>query len=670
VATSLFALTWQACGVGLALLVLSLASLSLADLEALAPVLPMIVAIVVVGELRPIVMTRLIGNPVSISLAFAFAALYLWGFATAALLLAGSVLLSEVLQRKPPWKMAFNVGQYTISLATAWLVMLVCGQTPSPTTPLGDVQGSDLWWIPMTWVAYHLVNLALVGGLAADGGQTWWESFTEEFWFYTIATLAVLALSPLVAIVAVASPGSWLLLPLVLLPLLAVQRTAQMSREREHQALHDPLTGLPNRVLLADRIEQALARNTRQRGRVAVLFLDVDLFKVVNDGLGHAAGDALLIELSRRLSHVVRPGDTLARFGGDEFVLVCEDVPDDQVLGIAERVAEAVRAPWEIDGRPTNVTASIGIALAPFDVSVDAETLLRDADAAMYEAKGAGRARAVVFDEGMHRKAAARLDAAFGLREALARDELRVCYQPIVDVRSGATVGLEALVRWQHPSRGLVGPDQFIPVAEDTGLIVPIGRWVLRRAVDRLALWRRRVPGADRLWVAVNLSAGQLQGGHLHDVVRGALASTGVPASSLRLEITESVVMTEGGEGVAAMTALRDLGVALAIDDFGTGYLSLSYLKRLPVTTLKIVRRFVDGLGGDDPSDVSIADAIVAMGRALGLDVVAEGVETEAQLAMLRRLGAPHAQGFLWSRPLAEEHVLDWLRDHVIAPVR
>jgi diguanylate cyclase (GGDEF)-like protein len=663
---SLFALTWQFCTVaGWALVVLCAARLSPGAESAMGAPFFMLAALVVLGELRPIVMTRLVGNPVSMSLAFVFATMYLWGFYPAALLMATAVGLGELLQRKPLYRLTFNVGQYVLSLGAAWLVMVLAGERPTPYDVNLESAASDLLWIVGTWVVYHLVNLAFVGGLAEDGGQTWWESFSEEFWFYTVAAFAVLALSPLVAIVAVAGPESWLFLPLLAVPLLAVQRAAEMSREREHQALHDPLTDLPNRALLADRIEQVLARSARQPGRVAVLFLDIDQFKVVNDGLGHARGDELLGQVAARLQAVVRPGDTLARFGGDEFVIVCDDIPDDRVGDIATRIADALRHPFALGGLPVSVSASIGIALSTVDS--DADSLLRDADLAMYRAKDAGRDRAVLFDAGMHLEAANRLDLETGLRSAVDRGELRLYYQPVVRLDDGAPIGVEALLRWQHPQRGLLLPGDFIGVAEATGLIIPIGAWVLREALTQVQRWRRDLPDAADLWVSVNISGKQIDHPGLVGDVHRALELSAIPPPCVRLEVTESVVMGEADGTMPAASALRDLGVQLAIDDFGTGYSSLSHLKRLPVTTLKIDRSFVDGLGGDDPFDPPIADAIISMARALGLDVVAEGVETPAQLATLRGLGAKYAQGYLWSPPLPAAEIPAWLEARAAA---
>ena len=336
----------------------------------------------------------------------------------------------------------------------------------------------------------------------------------------------MLALSPLVAAVAVAQPYSWTLLPLVLLPLIAVQRTAQMSREREHEALHDPLTGLPNRLLLADRIEHGLAREGRSGGHLVLVFLDLDMFKVVNDGLGHAAGDALLVEVAHRLGSVVRAGDTLARFGGDEFAILFEDVPDAEVGDLATRVTSCLGAPLHFQGREVTVTASIGVARATADST--ALTMLRDADAAMHRAKAAGRDRVVHFHTDMHRQDTARLDTEAELRLALDRGELCAHYQPVVDVATETIIGVEALVRWQHPQRGLLLPGEFIPLAEETGLIVPLGLWILDHALTQAQRVRQR-PQPRNLWVAVNLSARQLHTPDLVDQVAHATGTNGHP---------------------------------------------------------------------------------------------------------------------------------------------
>jgi diguanylate cyclase (GGDEF)-like protein/PAS domain S-box-containing protein len=431
----------------------------------------------------------------------------------------------------------------------------------------------------------------------------------------------------------------------------------QVESELAHQAFHDPLTALPNRALLTDRITQALAR--RSAGAVTALFLDVDQFKVVNDSIGHAAGDELLVLVAQRLQAVVRPGDTLARFGGDEFVIVCDGMAEADVELLGARVAEAVRAPFALDGREVTVTVSGGIATA--GAGCDAESLLRNADAAMYQAKARGRNCVVVFDDAMHRQATERLDTELQLRHALGRGELVVHYQPLLELPSGRVTGVEALVRWQHPVRGLLTPAAFMELAESTGLVVDIGEWVLETALVQVQRWRTSLPGGAGLTVAVNLSARQVATPDLTGVVRRVLDSSGIDPAAVHLEITESVVMNDGAVYVDVLTDLRALGVGLSVDDFGTGYSSLSYLKRLPVDTLKIDRSFVDGLGGGDPHDRSIVVAVLSLAAALGLQVVAEGVETAAQLHELVALGVRSAQGYLWKRPAAADELAPWL---------
>jgi diguanylate cyclase (GGDEF)-like protein len=616
--------------------------------------------LVVIVELRPIMMSRFEGDPISIAPAFVFAALYLWGLVPAATLMALSVFLSEALARKEPWKLFFNVGNYTLSVVAAWAVLLV-GHWP--VTDASVVTAADLGLVALSWGVYHLVNLAQVAGLAED--QTWWESFTEDFWFYTVSTGVVLALSPLVAVVAI-HPRAWVLLPLLLPPLLAVQRTAQMSQERErlaqdreHEALHDQLTGLPNQTLLATRIEEGLARPRRRGERLVVLLLDLDSFKTVNDGLGHGIGDILLVDVAERLTHVVRPGDTLARFSGDEFAIVCLAIRDHELESLVETVRRCISAPFTIATHEVTLTASIGVA--PATPGSTAQSLIREADSAMFRAKSAGRDQAAHFHQTMHDQATARLDDQLGLRRALERDELRAHYQPVVDLSTGEAVGMEALVRWEHPERGLLGPDQFIPLAEDTGLILPLGAWMLDTALGQLQRWRRDMPEARDLWMAVNLSPRQLTDPDLIHKVARALAETGVPAGSLHLEITETAVMSSVDASTTTLDALRQLGVHLIIDDFGTGYSSLARLKKLPVTALKVDRTFVDGLGRDS-SDLSIVDAIINMADSLALGVIAEGVETAEQLEILQSLGARMGQGYLWSRALPATGLASWLR--------
>jgi diguanylate cyclase (GGDEF)-like protein/PAS domain S-box-containing protein len=423
------------------------------------------------------------------------------------------------------------------------------------------------------------------------------------------------------------------------------------DEEIRRRGLHDPLTELPNRTLIMDRLGQAVQRADRATGHVALIFLDLDHFKVVNDSLGHRAGDAVLCQVADRLRAAVRPADTVGRFGGDEFVVLCEQVADDaEARAIAERLSSAFARPFPVGGDEHVLGASLGIAL--LDPEGDPEALLRDADSAMYRAKDRGRARIEVFDVGMRAWADGRLQTEAQLRRALDGDELEVHYQPIVDLCDGSVAAVEALVRWRHPERGLLAPDAFIPVAEESGLIVPLGRRVLELACRQAAAWDALRGERPPLAVHVNLSPRQLHDRALVETVEATLRATGARPSGLVLEITESTLIDRGPTPLALLERLRDLGVQLVLDDFGTGYSSLSYLAQLPIGGLKVDRSFVAGL---DAGQAPIVDAIVRLARAFDLSVVAEGVEDERQLAALRRLGCELAQGYLFARPLTAE---------------
>jgi len=445
----------------------------------------------------------------------------------------------------------------------------------------------------------------------------------------------------------------------------ALERQAIEDAIRE-RAVHDPLTGLPNRVLFVDRLEHALARLGRQRSLCAILFLDLDHFKLVNDSLGHHVGDELLAAAAPRLKQALRTSDTVARFGGDEFGILLEDIASERdAIESAERIAAIFARPFVLSGSEHFVTTSIGIALARGGELAD--ELIRDADAAMYRAKDRGRARYEVFDEAMRGRAIARLRVENDLRRALERGELRLEYQPVVSLKNFSIVGVEALLRWNHPDRGDVPPSEFIPIAEENGLIEPIGRWVLEQACRQGAEWYRSRPDAAPINISVNLSAVQVTRRSLPDLVRSVLRSTGLDPACLSLEITETV-MVRDAEGLGEILgALKALGVRLVLDDFGTGYSSLSYLTRLPLDVLKVDRSFVDGLGSE-PRDTAITETIIAMSRALSLDVVAEGVETPEHVRELSRLGCGMAQGFHFSHAVpapeithALEHGPLWL---------
>jgi diguanylate cyclase (GGDEF)-like protein/PAS domain S-box-containing protein len=430
-----------------------------------------------------------------------------------------------------------------------------------------------------------------------------------------------------------------------------------VEEEIRHRVLHDPLTGLPNRTLALDRLASALARRQRDGGTVAVLLLDLDQFKLVNDSLGHEAGDELLTRLAPRLHDAVRPADTVARLGGDEFLVICEELDGPRAaIQVAERLATAVGQPLVLGEEEHFASASIGIALAD-TADADAQMLIRDADAAMYRAKERGRGRYELFDEMLRHRVLVRLRTESELRRALERDELRIHYQPVVDLRADRIAAVEALVRWEHPQRGLLGPVDFIRVAEDTGLIVPLGDLVLTKACRDVADWQRRFNHSQRpLTLCVNASARQLADTAFPARVAEIARRSGLAAGSLALEITEGVFMEEAHSPVTVLTRMRDYGLGLMLDDFGTGYSGLSYLKRFPLDVLKIDRSFVAGLGTDD-EDSAIVAAVIGMARTLGLTVVAEGVENREQVDQLLQLGCDRAQGFLFAPPIPAHRI-------------
>jgi diguanylate cyclase (GGDEF)-like protein len=433
--------------------------------------------------------------------------------------------------------------------------------------------------------------------------------------------------------------------------LAAIERK-RSETQLAHRALHDELTGLPNRALFLDRLGVALDRSRRTSASVAVLFLDVDNFKEVNDSLGHAAGDRVLAALAERLRAMLRPMDTVARFGGDEFTFLFEELASErEVVLIAERISRTTSVPIQHDHGQVTVTVSIGIAMVG-DPNIPPETVIREADAAMYRAKELGRARYELFDEASRARAMDRLELESALRLAVERSELRVHYQPKVSLDATPVVtGFEALVRWQHPERGLLAPDQFLPLAEETGLVLPIGEFVLDQALRQLARWRASNPA---LTMSINVSSRQLEDAGLVSTLAAALRGQGTDPHTVCLEVNETAITEHPELAARVFDGLKGVGVRLAIDDYGTGLGSLANLKLLPFDALKIDRSLIGDLS-HDPDQAPVIGAIVELAHALGLSVLAEGVETEAQADHLRRLGCDGAQGFLFGRPVPED---------------
>ncbi len=648
-------LLWPFLLIGGAVIVVAMQGFASSGMIGKPGALVAVVALVIFGELRPVITSRSYGEGITPSIAFTFAIMFVWGPWPALLAQAVASVVSDLSVRKDWWRTLVNPAQYSISFLLAWGAMYVCGYRASPSS-LHDITASNLWVMALAWVVYFLANNCIVSGvLAAYAGERFRALFFEDFRYLLVSNFSVIVISPLVA-VAVEISMWWL--PLLVPPLLAIYRTSAISLEKEHQANHDVLTGLPNRKFLLEALEGVLAEATDGR-HVGLFLLDLDRFKEVNDTLGHQMGDRLLKHVADRIRGAVRPSDMVARLGGDEFAVLLPTVASAAAATeIAHRIQAALSEPYHFEGVLLELEASVGIALYP-DHGADVSQLQRSADVAMYLAKDE-RSGIEVYSADKDQNSTTRLGLLGSLRQGIDGGQLELHYQPKVALGTGAVVGVEALVRWRHPSRGLIFPDEFIPLAERSGLMHRLTAYVVDAALEQAARWW--AVGLE-IPVAVNVSARDLHGTLLAETVGRGLARHGLPAGALRLELTERVLMSEPGRVAGTLAALERLGVQLSLDDFGTGYSSLVLLQRLPVSEIKIDRSFVKRLL-TSPDDTKIVRSIVDLAHALGIEAVAEGVETEEIWDVLEALGCDSAQGWYVSRPLPAERATEWLFRH------
>ncbi len=636
--------------VGLVLLAhlgLSMEPGALHTLEAIA-----FACFVILAELMPLKMPRR-AEEVAVSTTFAFALLITSGLPAAVLVQAVALVIADLLRRKPASRCVFNVAQGTLSLAAAGAVW---------TAIAGGELASGHWHFDPTAIgAYSAAALAFFVTNNLLAGIAWALAERErvlpflarDLLFQASTAVVLLGMGPIVVVVAGGDP---LLVPLLALPLAAIYKGGRDAVVHEHRALHDNLTELPNRALFRDRAAQAILAAERDGTCVAVMLMDLDRFKEVNDTLGHHHGDMLLKEVGPRLEQALRDTDTIARFGGDEFAVLLPDVPNAAAAGhVAAKMIAILEEPFSLYGLSIDVGASIGIACYPTHGREVGE-LIQHADVAMYQAKRA-RSGFELYAREDDGHSPTRLALAGELRYGLERDEIELHYQPKVNLATGVVEGVEALVRWQHPRHGLLKPDEFVPLAERTGLIRPLTMSVLRIALKQAREWGK---AGFPIAVAVNLSARNLQDRRLPEDIGRMLAQYGVGPERLELEITETAIMTDPALAMSVLRQLDAMGISLAIDDFGTGYSSLAYLNVLPVSLVMIVKSFVRNLE-EGTSDAAIVRSTIDLARNLGYGVVAEGVETRVVRELLTELGCPQAQGYFLSRPMPGEYVAHWL---------
>jgi diguanylate cyclase (GGDEF)-like protein len=646
-------------GAGCAVLALGMVSLATAGLTTLLtqPLLPAIAVLSVIGELRPIV-TPGKSRPDSpdASLTFCFAALLYWGFPVAALVRLVTTGVTAVVGRSGVLRAAFNTAQYTLSLGAAWLVLRAAGINPRPLAPW-EPTGRDLGALGLAALAYFVVNFLLVSvAVAVHSRAPILATLRRELPYQAFVNLVLLSAAPLVVVVM---NRSVLLVLLFLLPLMAIYASAAISLKREYEARHDELTGLPNRAFLFKRTSEALAEASRTGSRVGFLLLDLDRFKVVNDTLGHPAGDRVLKVIAHRLTHSVRPGDLVARLGGDEFaVLLPAAKPGSTARKVAQRLRAALAEDIQLDGMAFQIETSVGIAFYPEDAP-GVELLVQRADVAMYLAKER-HTGVEPYSSGADRHSVTRLSLLGDLRRGLVRGELELHYQPKVFLPEGETCGMEALLRWRHPQRGMILPGEFIPAAERSPLMAELTAFVVEAALAQAAQWRQ-----DGLPVPVclNLAARDLLDSGLAGLIGAGLAKYGLAPADLTLEINEGVLAGEPAQAMATVDALAALGVAISLDDFGTASSSLVRLSRLPVSEVKVDASFITRLF-DTADNEPIVRSLVGLVRALGIRAVAEGVETAEVAAALAAMGCDAAQGWCFSRPLDPAAATRWLASH------
>jgi diguanylate cyclase (GGDEF)-like protein len=641
---------------GVVLLVWQLTLLRTLSFDMMGGALLVIAAMVLIGEVRPLVIAGSADvTGVTTSTTFTFALLLHAGLPIALLLQTGATLAAAVAHRRAAWRTGFNVAQFSLSYAAANLALLVCGRHATASHML-SVSGRNLPAIGLAGLIYFLVNNGFVSmALAQRNRSSFRHEFFLEFGFQALSNAALLSLSPIVVVVI---ERGWALVPLLIFPLAAVYATASMTRDREHESKHDLLTGLPNRKFLLERTADALRTATARGSHVGLFLLDLDRFKEINDTLGHHVGDELLQLVGQRLTAIMRPGDVIGRLGGDEFAMIVGDLDNPRTaIDLAERVKIALVEPFRHDGLSHEIEGSIGIAVYPAH-GADFETLLQRADVAMYVAKERGTSVQMYSTE-IDRHSTARLGMLAELRTALEHKDLELHYQPKADLRTGDVVGVEALLRWRHAERGIIPPDEFLPLAEQTGLMRVITKFVLDEALQQLSIWWRM---GLRVHAAVNVSARDLYDRGFADLLKDRIEKYDVPPRALMIEVTESILMADPSRAASTLLSLAALGVGISLDDFGTGYSSLVHLKRLPVSEVKIDRSFVMRMDVND-DDAAIVRSIIDLASALGLRTVAEGVETREAWERLSVCGCDAAQGWYLAKAMPAQVATDWLRD-------